>query len=127
MEQALVAIQGANPDFLPVSLECSAHEGKVKLFCRLPPELRAAVEGQLFAQYPDCRIERLAADPLDLPEDYVSWSVEPRLRPDIFPIQQRSLLSGASVAKIAIIGSAVTRLRASSNCGYCRRLFTFQS
>jgi hypothetical protein len=29
----------------------------VGLVCRLPPELGAVLEGQLFARYPECRIE----------------------------------------------------------------------
>ena len=50
MDQALAAIQQGNPDQLAVGFELAWHAGTVRLYCRFPPELRAIVEGQLYAQ-----------------------------------------------------------------------------
>ncbi|MBI3468315.1 MAG: DUF87 domain-containing protein [Planctomycetes bacterium] len=88
MDQALAAIHEANPDRLPVALEYASYEGTVKLFCRFPRELRAMVEGQLFAQYPDCKMERNSDIALNAPAEHKSWSIELQLRPDLFPIRR---------------------------------------
>ena len=53
MEQAIAAIHQANPRRLPIHLEFGHHHETVALTCSFPPELRTAVEQQLFVQYPD--------------------------------------------------------------------------
>ena len=88
MDQALAAIQQGNPDQLAVGFELAWHAGTVTLYCRFPPELRAIVEGQLYAQYPDCKIERLSDDALDADAGESTWTVELRVQPDIFPIKR---------------------------------------
>lgn len=88
MEQALAAIHQANPRRLPMALEFCRHGGEVTLACRFPEGLRGAVEGQLFAQYPDCQILRLATDAQELDPDVKSWEASLHLRHDLFPIRR---------------------------------------
>lgn len=88
MDQALAAMHQANARRLPVNFEFAWHEGSVAVFCRFPAELRGVVEGQLYAQYPDCRIETLNADTLNPAADETTWTIELRLRPGIFPIKR---------------------------------------
>jgi len=88
MDQALAAIHQGNPDRLPVSFEYAWHDHRVTLLCRFPPELRTLVEGQLYAQYPDCRIERVVDEPHFAGPDERTWTVELRLTPDIFPLKR---------------------------------------
>ena len=79
LEQALAAIHQANPQRLPLTLELGRDGGRVGLSCRLPPELRSVVEGQLFAQYPDGAIEPLPNEDA-LPPGHRRWTVALRLR-----------------------------------------------
>src|SRR5205823_11380383 len=60
----------------------------VTLFCRFPGELRALVEGQLYAQYPDCRLEHVADTALDPPPGHAVWSVDLRLQPELYPMRR---------------------------------------
>jgi hypothetical protein len=65
------------------------HRGEVTLGCRFCDELRPLIEGQLLAQYPDCRVTRLKEKGSGMPQHgYKSWSRDLRLRPDIFPIKR---------------------------------------
>ncbi|MBI3461437.1 MAG: DUF87 domain-containing protein [Planctomycetes bacterium] len=88
MDQALAAIHQGNPRRLPVSFEFAWRDGTVTLYCRFPPELRAVVEGQLYAQYPDCKIERLSDEALNCVACDTTWTAELRLRADVFPIKR---------------------------------------
>src|SRR5436190_2148714 len=62
MDQALAALHRANPRRRPLTFLLAPYGGSVRLCCRVPEELRAAVLGQFYAQYPDCRIEALPDD-----------------------------------------------------------------
>ena len=84
-EQALSAIHQANPHHLPIWLELIQHRENVSLAVRFPPELRAVVEAQLYAQYPDASIEPI--DDARLSSDHV-WTAELSLFPDLFPIRR---------------------------------------
>src|SRR3989304_4431662 len=88
MEQALAAIHQANPDRLPVTLEFGIHQSRAGLFCRFPPELRAVLPAQLYAAYPDCRIESISEDAPAAGQGDRCWTVELQLRPDIFPMKR---------------------------------------
>lgn len=85
MEQALAAIHQANPHRLPLTLAFGSHGNSVSLSCRFPEELCATVEGQLYAQYPDCKIDRIRDEP---EKPAVAWAAELHLHPDIFPIRR---------------------------------------
>ena len=57
--------------------------------CSFPHELRTAVEQQLFAQYPDCKIDFLHDDAAEsCSPNHQHWAAELHLRPDIFPIKR---------------------------------------
>src|SRR5439155_1611648 len=62
MDLALSAVHQANHSRLPVTLELRRCEGQVTLACSAPDSLRAAITGQLFAQYPDCQIQHLGME-----------------------------------------------------------------
>jgi hypothetical protein len=57
-----------------------------------PPELRGIVKGQIYAQYPDCKIEPLSDEALKPAAGKTTWTIELRLRPDLFPIKRWSRL-----------------------------------
>ena len=83
MEQALAAIHQANPRRLPIHLEFGHHHETVGLACSFPSELRTAVEQQLFAQYPDCKLDFWRDDGADSHSpDHQNWAAELKLRPD---------------------------------------------
>ncbi|MBI3464571.1 MAG: hypothetical protein HY000_16185, partial [Planctomycetes bacterium] len=88
MEQAFAAIHQGNPRRLAVSFEFAWRNGNVGLFCCFPPELRAVVEGQVYAQYPDCKIEPIQENASTPRTPESTWAVELRLRPDIFPMRR---------------------------------------
>jgi len=87
MDQALAALHAANPDRLPVSFILGRAGDAVTLLCRFPPELRATVEGQLYAQYPDARLDVLPEDALQVPDNPRQWQAELQLRTSLFPIR----------------------------------------
>jgi len=88
MEQALAAIHQANHRRLAVSLEFARHAESSVLSLRFPSTLRAIVEGQVFAQYPDCSIERVRHEDGKLSSDHRYWSVALRASPDVFPLRR---------------------------------------
>jgi Type IV secretion-system coupling protein DNA-binding domain len=86
MDQALAAIHQGNPGRLPVQLCLAERDGSVSLFCRFADELRAVVEGQLFAHYPDARQELLPDEALDRFGE-ACWTADMQLRRNLFPIR----------------------------------------
>src|SRR4051812_10341900 len=88
MDQALAAIHQGNPHRLPLSVELARHGDTVALFCRFPEELRAVVEGQLYAQYPDARIEPVPEEALAPELGSASWTADLSLAPDLFPLKR---------------------------------------
>src|SRR4051812_16411067 len=85
VEQALAAIHQANPERFPLSLELLDNNGSVSLACDFLPELRAIIEGQLFAQYPDAKLEPITKVPST---SECVWTSELSLHPDLFPIRR---------------------------------------
>lgn len=73
MDQPLAAIHEGNPRHLPITLSLVRHEQSVALVYHVPQELAALVQSQLYAAYPDCTIERLPDQALDLPTGARSW------------------------------------------------------
>lgn len=88
MEQALAAIHQGNPHRLPLTFSFGRHGDTVTLLCRCPDKLAAVVEGQLYAQYPDCKVERLPDDALAPPTDHAAATAEMRLEPELFPCKR---------------------------------------
>jgi hypothetical protein len=88
MEQALAALRQGNPGKLPLSLLFLRHGNAVTIGCRCPFELSALLRSQLYAQYPDCRIEELSEEELRATAHTIAWSMELSLRPEIFPLRR---------------------------------------
>ena len=88
MEQALAAIHQANAGRLPIEFAFGVQAGTVALSCRFPTKLAVAVAAQLSAHYPAATIERLAEMEAAPATGYQTWTMELRLRPDLFPIRR---------------------------------------
>src|SRR6266498_2796216 len=86
-DHALAAVHQANPHRLSFTLGIDLHGDEASLTCTFPTELRAIVEGQLFAQYPDSRIQAVGSWPPDL-SGHRTWTAELELHPDLFPIRR---------------------------------------
>ena len=65
MDQVLAALHHGNPRRLPLTLAFARVAGEVTLCCRFPDSLRAIIEGQLYAQYPDAKLTLLPDGTLD--------------------------------------------------------------
>lgn len=87
MEQALAAIHQANPGRLPLALEFRTHGGRVVLACRFPEELHAAMRGQLYAAYPDARLDHVEEQEVASPE-HQTWTAHLHLRHHLFPMRR---------------------------------------
>lgn len=83
MDQALAAIHQASGH--GISLRILRHEGQVALAIEGPAELDAMLEGQLYAQFPECRLVAFS-EPAER-SDAVEWSASLVLRPELFPIR----------------------------------------
>jgi len=88
VEQALAAIHQANVDRLPLDFAYGSHAGTVTLVCRCPPLLSGVVRSQLAAHYPAATIDVLSDDAFAPPAGSSPWSLDLRLRPDLFPIRR---------------------------------------
>ncbi|MBI2805222.1 MAG: DUF87 domain-containing protein [Planctomycetes bacterium] len=88
MEQVLAAVHEANPQQISLSLEIGEYEGAVTLFVRFPPELRGIIEGQLYAQYPECQLEIVPERTVEALEGHRTWYASLALERDIFPIRR---------------------------------------
>src|SRR3984893_2877184 len=84
----------------PVSFLFARHGESVGLFVRFPPRLTSLIKGQFHAKYPDCQIEQLPVDALDPPQGHESFTMELRLRPDLFPIVRYQQYEDAVQAEI---------------------------
>lgn len=87
-EQLLAAVHQGNPRRIPIHLEIGRHGDRVVIGCRFPEGMRSLLAGQLYAHYPDCRLDPLPDDALDPPPGQRTWSVELRLVPDLFPLKR---------------------------------------
>src|SRR5437763_148096 len=88
MDQALATIHQANPSRLPLALTLTRHGDAVTLTCRVPDDLGAIVESQLYAAYPDAHLEALPDDALLARPEHRVWTTELRLVPDLYPIKR---------------------------------------
>lgn len=87
-EMALAAIHQANPHRLPITLELGRAGDELRLSVGGARELRSIVESQLFAAYPDCRLERISeAEPS---VGRTVWVRELALHRDLFPCRRWS-------------------------------------
>jgi hypothetical protein len=86
MDQALAAFHHGNPRRLPVTLALARVAGEVSLCCGFSAPLRAVIEGQLYAQYPDASLDVIPAHALDPVGDLRTADLH--LVPDLFPIKR---------------------------------------
>jgi hypothetical protein len=71
-EHAFAAIRQANARRLPLRLVFGTHAGSVGLFIVGPSILRAPVESQFYANYPDCTLDEVPTDALDVPGEHAT-------------------------------------------------------
>lgn len=90
----MAAIHQANSRRLPTHLEIRRHDGQVTLAIRFPEELRGTIEGQLFAQYPDCRVVPLPRD-IEKGKALRTWEASLHLQRSLFPIKRYSQFEDA--------------------------------
>jgi TraM recognition site of TraD and TraG/Helicase HerA, central domain len=88
-EHALAAVHQGNPHRLPFTLGMIRRGQETVLSCVCPAQLSPIIEGQLFAQYPDARIDQVADDP-PLPDGYSCWTRILVLISDVFPINRHA-------------------------------------
>lgn len=85
-EMALAAIHQANPHRHPITLELGRDGDSLNLSLRFPHDLRPIIESQLFAQYPECRLQGIPES--EPTAGHVFWFAELSLHPDLFPIRR---------------------------------------
>jgi hypothetical protein len=83
MQQAL---QILHQQGIPLALEYGRRREEILLACRVADAVGPLVKQQLYAQYPEARIEVLAEDALQAPAKAAVRHLQ--LRPDLFPIKQ---------------------------------------
>lgn len=87
-EQAFAALHEANAQRLPLRLIFGTHAGNVGLFVGGPSDLQSLVETQLYANYPDCILDRLPEDAFGSISGNPTLSTDIRLIPDLFPCRR---------------------------------------
>ena len=90
MEKVLDVLHQTNASRLPVSFEYGCFRDSVGLYCRFPPELKAAITQQLATAYPDSTVKLLPDDTLASRRSLQTWSRSVRLRRDIFPFRRHA-------------------------------------
>jgi energy-coupling factor transporter ATP-binding protein EcfA2 len=85
MDSVLAGLHQGNPDRHAVTFLYHRQGGAISLGCVVPEELRGVLQGQFYAQYPDCTLEPTPATALNQPQDAHCWSCELQLRHDLFP------------------------------------------
>ena len=86
IQDFLDLLHGANGRRQPVTLSYGRHAHAVALFCRVPPELQSLAEHDLPSFFDGCEVVRLPEDALDSARELDEWSMQLRLRPDVFPL-----------------------------------------
>lgn len=85
-DQALAAMHDALPQRSSVALLVIATGDSVSLGCACEPSLRPVLEGQLYAQYPDCRLDPLPESTTHDPR--TTWTADLTVPRDLFPIKR---------------------------------------
>jgi hypothetical protein len=114
MESAIAAMHSLKGKEGTISLEMGLYDGKVGLFATTAPHATTLVESQIYGQYPDSDIERLAGDPFAAREGEEVTFVDLRLSgPDVAPIKRHpqfdDLLTRANMDPISGIASTLAR------------------
>lgn len=85
--QGLIAILQSNPRRLPISFGFERTDHQTRLTIDYPPELRAVVESQFYAAYPEARIEPCDEALVEEDKGQRAWSASVRLIPDVYPLR----------------------------------------
>lgn len=85
--QGLTAILQSNPRGLPISFGFERTGRQTRLTIDYPPELRAVVESQLYAAYPEAQIEPCDEVAVEEDKGQHTWSASVRLIPDVHPLR----------------------------------------
>jgi len=88
MDQALAGVHLGNPARLPVTLAFARVKGEVTLCFRSPDGLASLIEGQLYAQYPEAKLDHLPEEALAPPPGLVTWTADLHVTHDLFPIKR---------------------------------------
>ena len=88
--QGLIAILQSNPRRLPISFSFERTGHQMRLIVDYPPELRAVVESQLYAAYPEAQIEPCDEAPVEAEKGQRTWSASVRLIPDVHPLRRQA-------------------------------------
>lgn len=86
IDQALAALHGALPARGCVRLLLSATKDAVALCCECPPAFRSVLENQLYAQYPECRLD--AIEPETGGPARIEWTADLTVARDLFPLKR---------------------------------------
>ncbi|HEX5314167.1 MAG TPA: hypothetical protein VFX38_04555, partial [Gammaproteobacteria bacterium] len=85
-DQALAALHETLSQKTCLTLSISATTDAVAIGCACPPDLRSVLESQLYAQYPDCRLDAVDAATPDATR--TEWTADVGVRRDLFPIKR---------------------------------------
>ena len=85
-DQALAALHDALPNGSCLALVIAARKDSVSLCCDCSPSIRSLVENQLYAQYPDCRLDVLADKATET--THATWTADLTILRDLFPIKR---------------------------------------
>lgn len=88
VDQVLAAVHQANPGKLPVTLAILRHAGEVTLALDFPDELRATIEGQFYAHFPEAKIVPLPSQVISADAANNTWTAELGLTCDLYPIRR---------------------------------------
>lgn len=90
MDQVLTAAHQVNNRRLPITLAILCHAGEVSLGLDFGDRLRGVIEGQLYAHYPEARIDPLPLGATSPSAGMKTWTAELALVPDLYPIRRYS-------------------------------------
>ncbi len=85
MDSVLAGFHQGNPDRLAATFIYHRHAGSIVLGCDVPEELRGALQGPFYAQYPDCKLEPAPFASAPMPSDTHCWYCDVTLEHDLFP------------------------------------------
>lgn len=85
-DQALASLHDVLPHGESLGLLIQATSESVSLCCECPSTFRSILESQLYAQYPDCRLDLI--EPRPGRPGHTEWTADLTLRRELFPIKR---------------------------------------
>lgn len=129
MEPAISAMHSLRGKEKQVSLEIGLVDGKIGFFMRADDGAVNVCESQLYAQYPDVDIERVAEDPFTVLEHEEVLSADLQLTdPEVFPIKRHpqfdDMLTRVNIDPISGVTSSLVRYNVPSMRGHVQCICT---